>query len=155
VTLRVEALPKNAPPMYHTPSNTINVTPLIMTHLTPNVDFALDGPAVAQFTLPSDQVEHRGFAVQLFQETIDKKKKTSYRPIWTFDKSTLENDTLTFEFTPPKTTIAKNSTYVLVLFGDMKKGTPAPSGSPSANPQPSATPQGSPSPTQSSEPVRT
>jgi hypothetical protein len=161
VTLRVEALPKDAPPMYHTPVNTINVTPLIMAHLTPNQDFVLDGPAVAQFTLPADQAEHRGFAVQLFEETTNKKKKTSYRPIWTFDKSTLKDDTLTFEFTPPKMTIPKNTTYVVVLFGDTKKETPAPSGSPSASPSSNASPSSSASPmpsassAPSSEPVRT
>jgi len=145
VTVRVEALPTTAPPMYHTPQNTINVTPLIMAHLTPSVDFVLDGEAVAQFTLPPDQVQHRGFAVQLFQETTDKKNKTYYRPIWTFDNSTLKNDTLTFDFTPPKMTIPKGTTYVLVLFGDTKKETPAPSGSPSASPSgsPSAAPAAS------------
>jgi hypothetical protein len=150
VTLRVEALPKSAPPMYHTPQNTINVVPLMMAHLTPNDDFVLDGRAIAQFTLPADQVEHRGFAVQLFQETT-KKKKTDYRPIWTFDKSTLQDGTLTFEFTPPKLTIHKGDTYDLVLFGDTKKETPAPSGSPS----PSAAPSGSPSPAASPEPTGT
>lgn len=141
VSLTAETMPKDAPPMYHTPSNTIDVVPLIMAHLTPNSDFLLDGAAIAQFTLPPDQVANRGFAVQLFEETT-KKKKTYYRPIWTFDKSTLKDGTLTFDFNPPKTTIPKGSTYDLVLFGDTKKGSPAPSSSPAPAPSASASPEG-------------
>ena len=147
ITLKAEALPKDAPPMYHTPSNTINVVPLIMTRVTPSTDFLLDGEAIAEFTLPPDQVENRGFAVQLFEQTSHK-NKTYYRPIWTFDKSTLKDGTLTFDFNPPKTTIPKGTTYVLVLFGDTKKGTPAPSAAPSASASPDsgATPGASPAP---------
>ncbi len=138
-------MPKDAPPMYHTPVNTLDVVPLLMVHLSPSGDFALDGRAVAQFTLPKEQIGERGFAVQLFQATTHK-KRTDYKPIWTFEKSALKDNTLTFEFTPPKMTITKGATYVMVLYGDDKsKVSPSPSGSPSGSAIPSATPSTVPS----------
>jgi hypothetical protein len=137
VSLRAEALPKDAPPMYHTPSNSLNVVPLMMVRLTSNGDFPLTDTAQAQFTLPKDQVEKRGFAVQLFQVQTHK-KRTDYKPIWTFDKSTLKDSTLTFAFTPPKMKIAKGSAYLLVLYADNKpKAAPSPSASAAATPVPS------------------
>ncbi len=143
--MKAEAMPKDAPAMYHTPTNTLDVVPLIMVHITPTGDFALDGPAVAQFTLPKEQIGERGFAVQLFQATTHK-KRTDYKPIWTFDKSNLKDTTLTFEFTPPKMTITKGTTYVMVLYGDDKsKVSPSPSGSPLGSAIPSATPSAQPS----------
>lgn len=137
--------------MYHKPPNTLDVVPLMMVHVTPNADFALTDSVAAQFTLPKEQVAQRGFAVQLFQATTNKKKKTDYKPIWNFDKSTLKDDTLTFDFTPPKMKIPKGSTYVLVLFGDDKsKESPAPSAVPSSSANPtSATPVPSPASTAS------
>lgn len=129
--------------MYHTPPNTLDVVPLLLVRITPNADFALDGPAQAAFTLPKEQVAQRGFAVQLFHQT-GTKKHAGYTPIWTFDKSSLKEGTLTFDFTPPKMTIPKGSTYVLVLYGDDKSKAPASSASPSATP--SATPAASPTP---------
>jgi hypothetical protein len=146
IALKAQAMPEDAPPMYHTPPNTLDVVPLMLVRLTPNTDFALDGAAQASFTLPKEQVAQRGFAVQLFHET-GTKKRTSYTPIWTFDKSSLKDDTLTFDFTPPKMTIAKSSTYVLVLYGDDKsKAGASPSPAASSSPAPSATPAASPSP---------
>lgn len=136
VSLQAKALPKDAPPMYHLPKNTLDVVPLMLVHITPNADFTLNGPAQAQFTLPKDQTVQRGFAVQLFQAKSSK-HRTNYTPVWTFDKSTLKDGTLTFDFTPPKMTIPKNSSYVLVLYGDDKsKVSPSPAGTA----QPSATP---------------
>jgi hypothetical protein len=134
VSLKAEALPKDAPPMKHIPENTLDVVPLMMVRLTPDTDFTLHGGAQAQFTLPKEQLADRGFALQLFAQTTHK-KHTAYTPIWTFDKSTLKDTTLTFSFIPPKTTIAKGSTYALVLYGDDKsKASSSPSPSPSPGP---------------------
>lgn len=133
--------------MVHVPDNSLDVVPLMMVTLTTNADFTLDGWVDAEFMLPKEQLTDRGFAVQLFAATT-KKKSTSYTPIWTFDNSTLDGDTLTFSFKPEKKlTIGKGSTYVLVLYGDdkNKKGSPSPAASvnPSASPVPS--PSASPS----------
>lgn len=144
--------------MVHIPANTLDTVALMMVQLTTNGDFNLDGWANAQFTLPKAEVDGRGFALQLFQ--VNKHHKSvDYKPIWTFDKSTLNDTTLTFSFQPPKMKIDKGSSYMLVLYGDDKSTEPsalpsgapgselpsiAPSGLPSA--LPSVTPMGSPTP---------
>lgn len=135
--------------MVHVPDNSLGVVPLMMVTLSTNADFTLDGWVDADFMLPKDQLTpDRGFAVQLFS-VATKKKSTSYTPIWTFDNSTLDSDTLTFSFKPEKKlTIGKGSTYVLVLYGDdkNKKGSPSPAAS--MSPSPSPTPSASASPSE-------
>jgi len=143
MTLKFTAKPKDAPGMVHVPLKSLNVTPLALISLSPSADFPLTGAALVQLTLPKDQLDNRGFALQLFERTF-KKKGHSDKAIWTFDKSTRESNTLTFSFTPPKITVPKKSTYLLVLYGDDRPSSPAPSGSPAATP--SAAPSGSPSP---------
>lgn len=148
ITLKAESMPQDAPKLVHTPPNSIDVVPLAMVNLTTNADFPLDGWVNAAFTLPADQLtKDRGFAVQLFSKST-KKKSTDYTPIWTFDKSTAVDHTLTFSFKPPKMKIAKGSTYVLVLYGDAPKASPSPasSASPNASASPSSNPSGAPSP---------
>ena len=126
ISLKVEAAPKDAPALVHIPAGSLSTVPLMMVHLTPTGDLHLDGWAEADFTLPKSEVAERGFAVQLFKANVGK-HSTSYNPIWTFDKSTLNDTTLTFSFQPPKMTIPKGGTYVLVLYGDDKsKASPAP-----------------------------
>lgn len=116
--------------MVHIPANSLDTVALLMVQLTPGGDLPLDGWANAQFTLPKSQVDGRGFAVQLFQENKNK-SGVSYKPIWTFDKSKLNDTTLTFSFHPPKMKIAKGSTYMLVLYGDARQNA-SPSPTPSA-----------------------
>ena len=139
--------------MVHVPANTLDTVPLMMVQLTTNGDFQLDGWANAQFTLPKAQVDGRGFALQLF--LVGKEKKgVSYKPIWTFDKSTLTDTTLAFSFQVTKMKIAKGSTYMLVLYGDDKSSaaSAAPSGAPSGSPASSASPSAAPSPSPSASP---
>lgn len=147
-TLTASALPKNAPPMAHTPANVLDVVPLMMVSVTTSASFPLDGDAVAQFTLPKSQIDGRGFALQLFAETTHKKHH-AYKPIWTFNRSNIEKGALIFDYAPPKFTIAKGNTYVLVLYGDDKsRATPSRSTrSASPSPQPTATASVSPSAT--------
>jgi hypothetical protein len=128
--------------MAHTPANTLDVVPLMMVSLTTSSDFALDGDAVAQFTLPKSQMAGRGFALQLFHETTHKKRR-DYKPIWTFNRSNIEKGALIFDYAPPKFTITKGITYVLVLYGDDKSNaTASPSAAASVTPSvsPTATP---------------
>jgi len=117
ITLTAQAPPKDAPKMVHVPAGTLDTVALMIVQLSTNADLALDGWANAQFTLPKPEVDGRGFALQLFQVTKHK-KSVDYKAIWTFDKSTLNDTTLTFAFHPPKMKIAKGSTYSLVLYGD-------------------------------------
>ncbi len=143
--------------MVHVPANTLDTVALMMVQLEPNADFDLDGWASAQFTLPKTEVDGRGFALQLFQ--VNKKKKgVEYKPVWTFDKSVLNERTLTFSFQPKKMSIPKGSTYLLVLYGDDKSTAPSPTPSSSSSPAPapsglpSDVPSDTPSPATSTQP---
>lgn len=150
MTLKIEPQPKDAPTMVHIPTGSLAVVPLMDVTMTPSDDFLVNGNVIAQFTLPQAQIAGRGFAVQLF-EVQTHRKKSDYRAIYTFNKSTREGSTLSFAFTPPKLTVPKGSTYMLVLYGDdHPSATPTPesSASPSAEPSAaaSASPAGSPLP---------
>lgn len=109
-----------------------------MVTLTTTGDFPLTGTDVAQFTLPKAQIEGRGFALQLFALTFNKKKQPLYHAIWTFNSSIRKKATLTFSFRPSaKFTIAKDNPYVFVLYGDDKaKASASPSASPAASTSP-------------------
>jgi hypothetical protein len=157
ITLTAQAPPKDAPKMVHVPANTLDTVALMMVQLEPNADFDLDGWASAQFTLPKTEADGRGFALQLFQ--VNKKKKgVEYKPVWTFDKSVLNDSTLTFSFQPKKMTIPKGSTYLLVLYGDDKSTVPSPTASSSGAPAPAPSglpsdlPSALPSPAASAQP---
>ncbi len=110
--------------------------------ITTNADFPLDGLAIASFTLPKDQIPNRGFALQLFLQRMQGKTKT-YAPVLSLDKSSLQKNMLIFGFTPPKFTVAKNNTYVLVLYATDVAGASA---TPSASPMSSASPVATSSP---------
>ncbi len=99
---------------------------------------------------PTERANRRArLCAAAFQITTHK-KHTDYHPLWTFDKSTLKDGTLTFSFAPPKMTIPKGSTYALVLYGDDKsKVSPTPSASASESAGPSATPIASPAASES------
>jgi hypothetical protein len=144
MALKLDVLPKDAPAMVHVPAKSASVVALMQITLTPSADFKLTGPALAQFTLPKQQLDGRGFALQLFERTTHRKKHSD-RAIWEFAKSDRQANTLTFSFTPPKIAVPKGSTYLLVLYGDDHPATPAPSASPSPSASASASPSGSPS----------
>jgi len=116
--------------MVHVPKGVAKITALMQASLTTSADFPLNGLAIATFTLPKDQIfTGRGFALQLFLQRMQGKTKV-YAPVLSLDKSSLQKNTLIFGFTPPKYTVAKNSAYVLVLYGT-ETGTPPPTSSPS------------------------
>jgi hypothetical protein len=125
--------------MVHAPKNALNVVALMMVTLTTSADFPLNGLAIAQFTLPKEQIGGRGFALQLFLQRTQGKSK-SYAPVLSLDKSSLEKETLIFGFMPPKITVAKGNTYVLVLYGTDISASSAPTGSASPSPNPSSSP---------------
>ena len=145
----VSALPKDAPKMVITKKDAPPTVAVMMLTLVPSADFVLDGRAVADFTLPKEQVTGRGFAIQFFEETV-KHKHHDIHPLYTLAKSTLVKQTLTFSMTPPKLTLPKGRKYFIVLFGDaLPPATAAPpTGSPSPAPDAgaAASPRVSPSP---------
>lgn len=125
--------------MVHVPKNALNVVALMMVTITTTTDFPLNGLAIAQFTLPKEQIGGRGFALQLFLQRTQGKTK-SYAPVLSLDKSSLQNNTLIFGFIPPKITVSKSSTYVLVLYGTDISASSTPSAAASSSPNPSSSP---------------
>lgn len=119
-------------------------TALIALRVKTDEDAIVEGNARAEFTLPKEEIENRGFAVQLYRET-----KTKHRHMFSFvgsyDKSKVDGQTLRFEFVVPKVQIKKGETWVFVLYGDDRTASPAPS--PSASASASDVPAASPSPT--------
>jgi len=146
----MSALPADAPKMMITAKNALPTTAVMKIAIVPSQDFTLEGPASAVFTLPKDQVENRGFAIQLFEDTLDKKKRHVFKPLYTLAKSSLSKQTLTFSFTPPKITLPKGHTYLIVLYGDQRAATASPAATSSAtapeHSEQSSTPAGRPTP---------
>lgn len=131
--------------MVHVPKDVSQAVPLMSVTLTTTADFPLDGLAIASFTVPKDQIAGRGFALQLFIQRTQGKTK-SYLPVLSLDKSSLQKNTLVFGFMPPKIVVAKNTTYVLTLYGTqiVAPSSASPSATSSLSPSPapntSATP---------------
>jgi len=148
LSLTMTALPTDAPKMVITGKSVLPTTALMRIALVPSEDFTLDGAASAVFTLPKDQIENRGFAIQLFEDTVNKKKKRGYRPLFTLAKSSLSKQKLTFDFTPPKLTLPKGHKYLIVLYGDERTATasPAATGSAKASAAPDSSSSASPTP---------
>lgn len=136
--------------MVHVPKDVAKVNALMAVTITTSADFPLDGLAIATFNLPKEQIANRGFALQLFLQRMQGKTKV-YAPVLSLDKSSLQKNTLIFGFTPPKMTVTKGNTYVLVLYGD-DIGTPGASPTSSATPNSTASPSSTASPASSATP---
>lgn len=144
--LTMSALPKDAPKMVITNKDAPPTTAVVLITLVPSADFTLDGRAIAEFTLPKEQLANRGFAIQLFEETV-RRKHHDIHPLYTLAKSVLVKQTLTFSMTPPKLTLPKGRKYFVVLYGDQQpvaSASPAGSASPAASASPQVTPSASP-----------
>ncbi|MDQ6930988.1 MAG: hypothetical protein M3126_10015 [Candidatus Eremiobacteraeota bacterium] len=135
ISISLVALPADVPKMVITDQkNAVPTIPLMRLTLVLSNSYILDGPASIVFTLPKDQlVENRSFAIQLFEETVHK-KKTDHKPLFTLTKSTLEKEQLTFAFRPPKIELPKDHHYLVVLYADQLPATPLPAASASASP---------------------
>ena len=90
---------------------------LFSIHLDADADAVLQGKAYADFTVPQDQLDNRMFAVQLFRETVSKKKVTdSY--IGSYIESKVEGNTVSFGLDVPKFQIKKDEVWLIVLYGE-------------------------------------
>ena len=153
VTIKLDPLPKDAPPMTNPDPSAVATTPLLALRMSVDGDVTLDGAASADFTLPKEQIGGRGFAIQLFAETQGKHHRVSDRYLGSYSQSTLDGTTLHFSFVPPTVTVKKGETWLFVLYGDERpsvstspgEGSAAPSTSPAAGessaPAPSASAQ--------------
>lgn len=146
VKISLESLPKDAPSMVNPNPKAVATVSLMTLRLTTTDDVTLVGHQSLQFTLPQEQISDRGFAIQLFHETLKKHNKRSDQFIASYSESSLKGTTLVFSFTSPSLAVKKGDTWLFVLYGDEL---PAPSFTPSA----STSPAGSASPGASSSPL--
>ncbi len=154
VTIQLSALPKDAPAMINPDPKALAATPLLALHLKADGDVIFDGTAIADFTLPKEQVGGRSYAIQLFQETQHRRKHDD-RFVGTYSESTLDGTTLRFVFTPPKLEVKKDETWLIVLYGNevptagsipSVKAAPDSSSLPAISPSPSASASPTPTP---------
>jgi hypothetical protein len=148
ILVQLAALPTDAPAMATTSDSKAPATQALITlrlHTDGNVK--LSGSAVAQFTLPQAQItKGRGFAIQLFHETLKRRNSRTDQFIGSYTSSTLSGNTLRFAFTPPSVTNKKDELWLLVLYGDTT-ATPAPSASPGGSSSPAtSSPNATPTP---------
>ena len=146
VKIALASLPKDAPSMVNPNPKALATVSLVTLRLTTTDDVFLNGHQSLQFTLPKEQIGGRGFAIQLFHETLGKKNKRSDQFIGSYSQSSLKDDTLVFSFTAPKIAVKKGETWLFVLYGDELP-------SASASPGASASPSGSASPSNSASPA--
>ncbi len=121
--------------MVHPDTKSAGTVALVALRLRTTADTTLSGGARIAYTLPKAQIAGRGFAVQLFEETQQKKKAIDTF-IGTYDRSTMQGTTLTFSFVTPKLLVKKGETWLLVLYGDERPthASPSPGASPSSSP---------------------
>ncbi len=146
MTMQVEPMPKDVPSMTKPDPLYMHITPLVAIRLQSNTDFALDGGTTVQYTLPQMQYTGRVFAVQLYNETSLRGKRTDML-LGSFEKSTTpSSNTVQFSFTVPKVTVRHTQIWLLAMYGAQlpPNSTPTPSPTPAATTSPSATPSHSP-----------
>ncbi len=72
----MEPLPRDVPSMTNPNPIFMHVTPLVAIRLQSNTDFDLNGAASVQYTLPAIQYNGRVFALQLYNESVVRGKRT-------------------------------------------------------------------------------
>lgn len=115
-----------------------------------DADVTLKGKAIAEFTLPKEQIGGRGFAVQLYHEQENKHKRTDTF-FGSYGKSSLSGNTLRFVLDVPELPVKKGEIWMLVLYGDEMPQV-SPSASASAAASASASASAPPLPTTSATP---
>ncbi|HVA32710.1 MAG TPA: hypothetical protein VNG31_01095 [Candidatus Baltobacteraceae bacterium] len=139
ITLQMEPMPKDVPPMTHPDPRALRIAPLVAIRLQSDENFSLDGYASVQYTLPRQQVAGRGFAIQLYDEGNLRGRRTD-QFLATYNTYNAQEQTITFVFPTPKVTVKRGQIWLLALYGLQypPNTTPAPSVSPSPSPSPSA-----------------
>jgi hypothetical protein len=145
ITLQMEPLPKDLPPMTNPDPRLLRITPLMAIRLQSDTDFALNGYASASFTLPQSQFSGRSFSIQLYNEVIIRGKRTD-QFLGTYSLAMLQGTTVQFSFPTPKVTVKRGQIWLLALYGyQYPPGTtPTPSPSPSTSTSPATSSAASP-----------
>jgi hypothetical protein len=142
MTLQVEPLPRDVPNMTNPDPIYMHITPLVAIRLQSNTDFDLNGAASVQYTLPSIQYNGRVFALQLYNESIVRGKRTD-QLLANYSKfTTPQSQTVGFSFSVPKVTVRHTQIWLLAMYGaQLPPGTtPTPSPTPSPTTSPSSSP---------------
>ncbi len=147
ITLQMEPLPKDVPSMTNPDPRLLRVTPLVAIRLQSDTDFALNGTAAVQYTIPKTQVSARSFAIQLYNETAVRGKRTD-QYLATYTKYSATDTTVSFNFATPRVTVRRGQIWLLALYGYQYPpgSTPTPSPSPASSGSPSPSPNPSPTP---------
>ena len=151
ITLQVEPLPKDVPPMANPDQRALHVTPLVAIRLQSDSNFTLNGYGSVQYVLPRQQLPSRGFAIQLYSEGMLRGKRTD-QFLATYNKYVQNDQILVFNFPTPKITVKRGQIWLLSLYGLTypPNATPTPSPAPESSADSSNssfTPEPSPSPT--------
>lgn len=138
MTMQVEPLPHDVPAMTNPNPQFMHVTPLVAIRLQSNTDFQLNGAASVQYTLPAAQFGGRVFALQLYNETVVRGKRSD-QLLASYPKfTTPQGQTVGFSFSVPKVTVRHTQIWLLAMYGaQLPPGTtptPSPSTSPSGSP---------------------
>jgi hypothetical protein len=152
ITLLMEPLPKDMPAMTNPDPRAMRITPMVAMRLQSDTNFALNGYATVNYTMPQAQFLGRSFAIQLYSESsLRGQRADQYLATYTKSTNTNANNTVQFSFPMPKLTVPRGQVWLLALYGmQFPPGmTPSPSPSPSASSSSSPAPSGSPSPTPS------
>ena len=141
MTLQMEPLPRDMPAMTNPNPLLMHVTPLVAIRLQSDMDFQLNGAANVKYTIPTIQYAGRVFALQLYNETVVRGKRTD-QLIANYPKfTTPQNQVVQFSFALPKVTVRHSQIWLLAMYGaQLPPGTtptPSPTPSPSASPSPS------------------
>ncbi|MGA8575801.1 MAG: hypothetical protein WB609_09005 [Candidatus Cybelea sp.] len=142
MTLQVETLPHDVPNMSNPNPLFMHITPVVAIRLQSNTDFVLNGGASTQYTLPTLQYNGRVFALQLFNETVQRGKRMD-QLIASYQKfTTPQGNTVQFAFNVPKVTVRHTQIWLLALYGaQIPPGTtPTPSPTPSPTTSPASSP---------------
>jgi len=149
ITMQVEAMPKDVPPITNPDRRALSVTPLIAIRLQSDSNFNLNGLASVQYVLPRQQLPSRGFWIQLYNEGVLRGKRTDTF-LGSFSKYVSNDQIIQFNFPTPKITVRRGQIWLLAMYGLTypPNATPTPSPTPDASGSPSSesfTPAASPS----------
>jgi hypothetical protein len=150
ITMQVEAMPKDVPPLTNPDRRALSVTPLVAIRLQSDSNFNLNGLASMQYVLPRQQLPSRGFWIQLYNEGVLRGKRTETF-LASYSKYVNNDQIVQFNFATPKITVRRGQIWLLALYGLTypPNATPTPSPTPAASGSPSSasfTPGPSPSP---------
>ncbi len=156
ITVQVEALPKDIPPMANPDRRALSITPLVAIRLQSDSNFNLSGLASVQYVLPRQQLPSRGFAIQLYNEGVLRGKRTDIL-LGAYNKYVNNDQIVQFNFPTPKITVKRGQIWLLAMYGLTypPNATPTPSPTPAASGSPSSstfTPGPSPSASSSASP---